>query len=81
MGVVMAKHVMNCLFGHSINLRLYDAAAVVVAAAAAFACASCAIQFAKLDARREPPAGAVKYATFYGAREIRSASVIKNHKK
>lgn len=26
-GVAMAKHVMNCLFGHSINFRLYDAAA------------------------------------------------------
>lgn len=32
-GVAMAKHVMNCLFGHSINFRLYDAAAAGVAAA------------------------------------------------
>lgn len=44
-GVVIAKHVMNCLFGHSINLRLYDAAA---AAAASAACASCTIQFRML---------------------------------
>lgn len=30
-GVAMAKHVMNCLFGHSINFRLYDAAAAAAA--------------------------------------------------
>jgi len=33
--MAMAKHVMNCLFGNSINFRLYDAVVAVAVAALA----------------------------------------------
>lgn len=82
--MAMAKHVMNCLFGHSINLQLYEVAQLQ--------CSSAWFQFqfqflfqfrprngcssqlpaprfgCKVPGSSAGPCSVVKYATFYGTK-------------
>jgi len=86
----MAKHVMNCLFGHSINLQLYEVAQLQWSSAQlGFSfCFSCSFSSQIRHPEIPSPCSVVKYATFYGRKRkglgfggLESGGVIKNHKK